>query len=83
MSCSLPVVTTPAGGIPELVRPGKDGAVTKGFNQDEFAQIVIELLESDSKRQSLGKAGRKRVEESFSSKKIVEKYEKIFEGVLS
>ncbi|MFW9768128.1 MAG: N-acetyl-alpha-D-glucosaminyl L-malate synthase BshA [Candidatus Thorarchaeota archaeon] len=83
MSCSLPVVTTPAGGIPELVRPGKDGAVTKGFEQEEYAQTVIELLENDSKRKSLGEAGRKRVEESFSSKQIVDKYEKVFEDVVS
>ena len=53
MACSLPVVTTPAGGIPELVRPGKDGAVTKGFGQEEYAQTIIELLENDTKRKSL------------------------------
>jgi len=83
MSCGLPVVTTPAGGIPELVRPGIDGAVTKGFGLEEYAQVVIELLENDSKRKGLGKSGRKRVEESFSSKIIVEKYEKVFQDVLS
>jgi len=83
MSCSLPVVTTPAGGIPELVRPGKDGAVTKGFEQEEFAHTIIELIENDTKRKSLGKAGRKRVEESFSAKKIVTKYEKVFEEAVS
>lgn len=83
MSCSLPVVTTPAGGIPELVRPGKDGAVTKGFEQEEYAQVVIELLENDEKRKKLGKAGRKRVEESFSAERIVKMYEKVFEDAVS
>jgi N-acetyl-alpha-D-glucosaminyl L-malate synthase BshA len=83
MSCSLPVVTTPAGGIPELVRPGKDGVVTKGFGQEEYAQAIIEMLENDEKRKNLGKAGRKRVEESFSAKQIVKMYEKVFEEVVS
>ncbi|MFW9792752.1 MAG: N-acetyl-alpha-D-glucosaminyl L-malate synthase BshA [Candidatus Thorarchaeota archaeon] len=83
MACSLPVITTPAGGIPELVRPDKDGAVTKGFEQEEYAQTIIELLENDTKRKSLGKAGRKRVEESFSAEIIVKRYEKVFEDVLS
>ncbi len=83
MSCSLPVVTTPAGGIPELVRPGQDGMVTKGFSQEEYAQAVIELLENDEKRKELGKAGRRRVEESFSAERIVRMYEKVFEDVLS
>lgn len=83
MSCSLPVVTTPAGGIPELVRPGKDGAVTKGYDQEEYAEVIIELLENDEKRKRLGQAGRKRVEESFSSERIVTMYEKVFEDVIS
>jgi N-acetyl-alpha-D-glucosaminyl L-malate synthase BshA len=83
MSCGLPVVTTPAGGIPELVRRGKDGALTKGFEQEEYAQVIIELLENDEKRKKLGKAGRKRVEESFSAEHIVKKYEKVFEDVVS
>jgi N-acetyl-alpha-D-glucosaminyl L-malate synthase BshA len=83
MSCSLPVVTTPAGGIPELVRPGKDGVVTKGFEPEEYAQVVIEMLENDAKRKRLGLAGRKRVEESFSAERIVKMYEKVFEDVVS
>ncbi len=83
MSCGLPVVTTPAGGIPELVRPGKDGIVTKGFDSEEFAQAVIEILDDDSLRSKIGQAGRKRVEESFSADKIVRKYEAVFEEVVA
>ena len=82
MSCKLPVITTPAGGIPELVRPGKDGVVTKGFGQEEYAQAVIDLLESDQHRERVAEGGRKRVEESFSAEKIVSKYEKVFEQVI-
>ena len=83
MSCGLPVVTTPAGGIPELVRPGKDGIVTEGFETEEFAQAVIELLDDESLMKKMGKAGRKRVEESFSAEKIVGLYEEVFNEVLS
>jgi N-acetyl-alpha-D-glucosaminyl L-malate synthase BshA len=83
MSCKLPVVTTPAGGIPELVRPGKDGIVTKGFEHEEFAEAVIEILENDKLRKDIGAAGRKRVEEKFSAEKIVPQYEAVFEEVLS
>jgi N-acetyl-alpha-D-glucosaminyl L-malate synthase BshA len=82
MSCSLPVVTTPAGGIPELVRPNKDGVVTEGFEIDEYAQAVIELLDDDALRAKIGKAGRKRVEESFSAEDIVTEYENVFKQVI-
>ncbi len=83
MSCGLPVVTTPAGGIPELVRPGKDGIVTKGFEPEEFADAVIELLDKEKMREQMSAAGRKRVEERFAAKAIVPKYEKVFEEVIS
>jgi len=81
MSCRLPVVTTPAGGIPELVRPGKDGVVTKGFEQEEMAAALIDILQEDSKRQSLAEAGRRRVENEFAATKIVPMYEQVFESV--
>ncbi|MHA1636447.1 MAG: N-acetyl-alpha-D-glucosaminyl L-malate synthase BshA [Candidatus Thorarchaeota archaeon] len=82
MSCKLPVITTPAGGIPELVRPNIDGIVTKGFEIEEYAQAVINILEDDELRKKMALAGRKRVEESFSADEIVSKYEKVFEGVI-
>ena len=73
----------PAGGIPELVRPGIDGMVTKTFEPEELAGLIIELLENDVKREAFGKAGRKRVEQSFAASKIVPMYEQVFQSVLS
>ncbi len=82
MACSLPVITTPAGGIPELVRPDVDGIVTKDFDKERFAEAVINLLENDSLRNKYARAGRKRVEESLSADDIVSQYERVFESVL-
>ncbi len=79
MSCKLPVLTTPAGGIPELVRPGKDGVVTKGYEKEEYAEELIKLLENDSKREKFGQAGLDRVEDKFTAEKVVSMYEKVFE----
>jgi glycosyltransferase involved in cell wall biosynthesis len=82
MSCSLPVVTTPAGGIPELVRPGIDGIVTEGYSNEEYAEKLIDLLENNSKRKKLGAAGKARVEDKFTAERIVSKYEKVFEEAI-
>ncbi|TFG10504.1 N-acetyl-alpha-D-glucosaminyl L-malate synthase BshA [Candidatus Thorarchaeota archaeon] len=83
MSCELPVVTTPAGGIPELVRHGKDGVVTQGFEKEEFAGAIIDLIANDARRREFGKAGRDRVVDGFSAEKIVPKYERVFEQALT
>ena len=79
MSCKLPVLTTPAGGIPELVRPGKDGVVTKGYEKEEYAEELLKLLENDSARKKFGQAGLDRVEDKFTAERIVSMYEKVFE----
>lgn len=79
MASRLPVITTPAGGIPELVRPGKDGWVTEGYEKDEFAHAIVTLLDDDARLKKLGRAGRKRVKENFSADIIVPKYEQVFE----
>ena len=82
MSCGLPIVTTPAGGIPELVRPGKDGVVTEGFEEMEFAQEVIELIDNEKARKTYSNSARKRVIDSFSAKEIVPMYEKVFQQAI-
>ena len=82
MACGLPVVATPVGGTPELLRAGQDGIMTEGLGEREYAQAVIELIENDSLRLKLAAAGRKRVEESFSAEAVVPIYEKILYEVV-
>ncbi len=82
MACNLPVVTTPAGGIPELVRPGIDGVVTKGYETEELAEALINILENDTFRKKMGKAGYQRVQDKFTADKVVTMYEKVFKEII-
>ncbi|MBS3794815.1 MAG: N-acetyl-alpha-D-glucosaminyl L-malate synthase BshA [Candidatus Thorarchaeota archaeon] len=82
MSSGVPVVTTPAGGIPELVRKGKDGIVTEGFELDEYAEAVIKVISDKDLREKMGIAARKRVEKKFSAEEIVPVYEKMLQSVV-
>ncbi|MGY5858499.1 MAG: N-acetyl-alpha-D-glucosaminyl L-malate synthase BshA [Candidatus Thorarchaeota archaeon] len=82
MASKLPVITTPAGGIPELVRPGIDGVVTKGFEQEEYAEELIKMLDNDSQRKKYAEAGFDRVENKYSAERIVSMYEKVFEEAI-
>lgn len=82
MACGLPVVTTPAGGIPELVRPGIDGVVTKGYDTEEFAEALINILGKDDYRKKMGEAGYQRVLDRFTAERVVTMYEKVFEKVV-
>ncbi len=65
MACELPVVTTRAGGNPEIVEDGKTGFLVEVGDSSALANAVIKLLSNEDLRKKMGKNGRKRVE-SFS-----------------
>jgi starch synthase len=79
MACSIPVVATATGGIPEVVVHGETGLLVaieqledgSGTPLDEskfvadFADALNQML-TNPKIEDFGKAGRQRVERHFS-----------------
>jgi glycosyltransferase involved in cell wall biosynthesis len=62
MACGLPVVTTNAGGIPELVENQVNGLVSVPGDVDAIAASVAALLVDPDLRGRLGEAARHTVE---------------------
>lgn len=62
MSWGLPVITTPVGGIPEVIENGKTGLLITPGHIQELTAAMQSLIENPSFRLSLGFAARKRVE---------------------
>jgi glycosyltransferase involved in cell wall biosynthesis len=65
MACGLPVVTTSAGGITELVRHGDSGLVTAPGDTPAIAGCLRRLVEDPSLRTDLGRAARRAVERDY------------------
>jgi glycosyltransferase involved in cell wall biosynthesis len=65
LASGLPVVTTTAGGISEVVAPGVNGLVVQPRDIDGIAASVATLLDDAALRRRLGSAGRKTVQERF------------------
>ncbi|MFH1722491.1 MAG: glycosyltransferase family 4 protein [Candidatus Altiarchaeota archaeon] len=82
MSCGIPVVATKSGGIKETVDNGKTGILVEPGDPEGLAQAIISLLEDRTLRESMGKAGRKRVANYFSFEKIVEELETMYKKLL-
>jgi len=60
------VVTTPVGGIPDVVKDGVSGILVPPRDAQALASALISLLQDASRRTSLGVEARKRVVEFYS-----------------
>lgn len=58
MSWGLPVITTPVGGIPELVTHTKNGLLVNPGDIQQLSQAMKSLIENEKLRLSLGSSAR-------------------------
>jgi glycosyltransferase involved in cell wall biosynthesis len=82
MSARLPMVVTDVGGNAEAVIDGETGLVVPSKTPRALAAALEKLILDEELRQSMGEAGRKRVEEHFSLDSCVEAYEALFQESL-
>ena len=78
MACGLPVVSTSAGGISELVSHGVNGFLTAPGDVAGIEKHIATLLDSPELRQEMGVAARNTVESGYDVKVAAEQLERIF-----
>jgi len=81
MAFSKPVVATQVGGMPELVDDGVDGYLVAPNDPDALAERISRLLESETTRREMGKAGHAKYRRAFTAEAMVGKYYELFNGV--
>ena len=72
MASGLPVVSTTAGAIPEVVEDGKTGMLVPPDDPEKFARAVIVLLDDPELMKKMGLAGKQKVQEQFTWKKVAQ-----------
>jgi glycosyltransferase involved in cell wall biosynthesis len=70
MAVELPVITTPAGDAGLVVKDDVTGYVVPFDDVDQIGERVVRLARSPELRRSFGRAGRLRVEQSYSSEQL-------------
>ncbi len=78
MATSLPVVGTNHGGIPELVKHGRDGFLVDERDIKGLVYYLNKLLDDPDLRFEMGKNARKIVEQKFSLKREIDELEYIY-----
>jgi glycosyltransferase-like protein len=79
MACGKPVVASKAGGIPELVRDGSEGFLVRPGDVRGLADAITRLLEDPTLRMTMGRAGRRRVQQfswDDTAKVVLREYER-------
>jgi glycosyltransferase involved in cell wall biosynthesis len=76
MACGLPVVATPRAALPLATNPGKDLLLAE--DPKEFANAVLNLLTSSSKRDQVASSGLEYVQRNHNWHDISGKLEKIY-----
>lgn len=82
MACGVPVISSDAGGLPEVI-----GHETSGFTYpvgdiDRMAKAAIGLLTNDKQYKEFSMASMERATTLFSAKKMVKLYEELYYRVL-
>ncbi len=81
MSCGVPVISSNAGGLPEVVIDGETGFTSPIGDVDKMAKDALSLLQDDKKWQIFSKNARKQAEQ-FSLAYIVPLYEDYYQKVV-
>jgi glycosyltransferase involved in cell wall biosynthesis len=83
LATGLPVVTTTVGGIPETIESGKNGFLVEPFNETQFADRILYLLEHPAFAAEMGALARKTVVEQLDWRIVVKEAMKVYEEALN
>jgi glycosyltransferase involved in cell wall biosynthesis len=84
MAVGKPVIASRVGGIPEIVEDGVTGILVDPRDSRSLAKQIILLLQDPQRRLTMGRAGKRRVQEHFTRKRMNEQlcevYGELLEG---
>lgn len=83
MACGLPVAGFAVGGIPEAVRHGENGLLVPPGDVQALAQQIEAFVADPNMTAHFGARSRERAVSEFASSTQAQKYQSLYEGVLS
>jgi glycosyltransferase involved in cell wall biosynthesis len=82
MACGLPVISTPVGGIQEIITDRQNGLLVEPRNFQQLEGAICALLADTAFRGSLGKAAAHTVKERYCEEIVTAKYAELFSNAL-
>lgn len=82
MACGLPVVTTPIGGMADVIEDGITGVFVPLRDSRALAEAALELLASEQRRREIGALARERAW-AFTWDRIADRCENLYQDLLT
>jgi glycosyltransferase involved in cell wall biosynthesis len=82
MAATLPVISTPVGGIPEVVEHGVNGLITDAGNVQSLANNMRALVDDAELRAKLGRAARETIQSRYSAEAVLPRLERLYQQLL-
>ena len=73
-AAGLPIIATPVGGIPDLVKDGVNGFLFKVGNIEQLAEKLRTLLSNKEMAVEMGRKGKELIQSQFSNEKYIQNY---------
>ncbi len=77
MACGTPVLATPVGGVPELIKDGETGFIMADNSPQTIAQGIIRAL-SYPGPEEIARNARSLIDEEYTYEATVERFKKLF-----
>jgi len=81
MAYCIPVISTPVGGIPELVLDGETGFLIKPGDQGALYQSLTRLIQNKNPRKEFGNRGRELIRTKYNIDLISEKLSIVYNSL--
>ena len=81
MAAGLPIVSTAAGGVPELMQSGKEGLIVQPGRAEELSEAMMTLLKDPALRKAMGAAAAARAKQKFDVAAMVRAYEELYDEI--
>ena len=82
MAFSKPVVATKGGGTREIIQDNKTGFLVEVSDPEDLSRKINILLRNDMLRKTMGIEGKKRIENVFSMKKMLDEYVSLYNRIM-
>jgi glycosyltransferase involved in cell wall biosynthesis len=81
MAAGLPIVSTAAGGVPDLFENGKEGFLVQPGDVQGLSKVMTSLSVYGEAGKVLGRAAARRAREKFDVSKMVQAYAELYESL--